>query len=87
MQKRNLLILIVVVIAVALIAGLWILNPFKKSSEKTIDDADKGANTITEKASEGTLPDLNTNPLKNAPDTNPVSKTNPYRDIKTNPFE
>ena len=26
-------------------------------------------------------------PLENKPDLNPVSKTNPFKDIKTNPFE
>jgi hypothetical protein len=35
------------------------------------------------------MPDINpaSNPLEKKPDINPVSKTNPFKDMKTNPFE
>ncbi|MEK7478191.1 MAG: hypothetical protein AAB645_02385 [Patescibacteria group bacterium] len=32
-----------------------------------------------------TVPEAN--PLNNAPDLNPVNKTNPFKNAKTNPFE
>ncbi|MBI2670197.1 MAG: hypothetical protein HYX20_03570 [Candidatus Yanofskybacteria bacterium] len=31
------------------------------------------------------LPELN--PLSNKPDTNPLSQTNPFKNVKTNPFK
>lgn len=34
------------------------------------------------------LPSIeNPNPIENKPDLNPIDKTNPYKNIKTNPFE
>jgi len=27
------------------------------------------------------------NPLENVPEINPVGKTNPFKDVKTNPFD
>lgn len=37
----------------------------------------------------GYVPEIDpeSNPLENAPDLNPVSNTNPYSGVKTNPFE
>lgn len=38
---------------------------------------------------QGVLPSLgdSTNPMKNKPDINPMDASNPFRSIKTNPFE
>ena len=33
------------------------------------------------------LPSVSTNPLDNKPDINPADQTNPFKNIKTNPFE
>ena len=33
------------------------------------------------------IPSINTNPLENKPNINPVDQTNPFKNIKTNPFE
>ncbi len=57
---------------------------FNKSEET--ENAEK--NKIIENSTSGALPSIeNTNPLENKPNLNPVSKTNPYKNIKTNPFE
>ena len=44
-------------------------------------------NKIEDAATKGVLPDMQTNPLEEKPDLNPVDKTNPYKNIKTNPFK
>lgn len=31
--------------------------------------------------------DVNNAPMSNAPELNPVEKTNPFKSVKTNPFE
>jgi len=40
-----------------------------------------------EDATKGVLPDIQTNLLEEKPDLNPIDKTNPYKNIKTNPFK
>lgn len=40
-----------------------------------------------ETANEGVIPSTSTNPLNNKPNINPVDQTNPFKNIKTNPFE
>jgi len=60
-------------------------NPKTEDTAKTDNTAD--INKATEDATKGVLPDIQTNPLDEKPDMNPVDKTNPYKDIKTNPFK
>ena len=47
------------------------------------------AEDIGQTVNQGVLPSLgeNTNPLKNKPNVNPVDASNPFRSVKTNPFE
>lgn len=42
---------------------------------------------ITQTATQGALPTINTNPLESKPDLNPADKANPFSDIETNPFK
>lgn len=73
MNKKELTtaVSVILVIAVIVIVYLFVIKP-KMSS-----------------VNGGTLPSLyvDTNPMKNAPDVNPVDKSNPFRSIKTNPFQ
>ncbi|MFA6097417.1 MAG: hypothetical protein WC788_07370 [Candidatus Paceibacterota bacterium] len=65
-------------------------TPVADESKKTDDVKKEDATTdevITDSATKGTLPSIQTNPLEEKPDLNPVDKTNPYKDIKTNPFK
>jgi flagellar basal body-associated protein FliL len=41
----------------------------------------------SQKTETKTVPSVSTNPLDNKPDINPVDQTNPFKNIKTNPFE
>lgn len=41
---------------------------------------------ITNAATQGVLPEINTNPLEEKPDLNPADKANPFKNVETNPF-
>ncbi len=58
----------------------------QKSKIKFLDEAGDMAGKITDSATKGVLPSLQTNPLEDKPDINPADKANPFKDIKTNPF-
>lgn len=76
----------IVIIVSALIIILGIASYFywnhqeKESPNYTAED-------ITDNALKGVLPSFGTNPLENKPDVNPADKANPFKDIRTNPFE
>ena len=78
-SKTNAIIIAGAVLAIAAIAvGWWY---YQKSA-----GSDAVKENLGTEAAKGTLPSINTNPMENAPDTNPVSKTNPFSNLKTNPF-
>ena len=93
MNKKTLIILIVliaIVLSIALGVGSYIYwNKWKKlqAGKDALEKAGEAAETITESATKGVLPSLGTNPLENKPDINPADKANPFKNIKTNPFE
>jgi FtsZ-interacting cell division protein ZipA len=95
MKKTILIILLSIAVVGLIIGGYFVCKkyfPFwekKASSEsQAIDQASKAADLLGEKTSQGTLPDITSkNPLQNKPDVNPVDQTNPFKDLKTNPFE
>lgn len=67
------------------------MNNAKKTPEKNFfPSAVSTPNTqvvdITQEATQGVLPSINTNPLENKPDINPADKANPFKNIETNPF-
>ncbi len=85
--KKETLIIIATVLLIGLIVGgsfLW--NNWKKSNS-ILEKASKAADKIIESATKGVLPSIGTNPLENKPDVNPADKANPFKNIKTNPFE
>lgn len=91
MNKKSFIILaIVLIVVVAMAVGYCYYQKVKK--ETTSADAIEQASNVTEnlgqQASQGVLPSIDpqSNPMENAPDTNPMSKTNPFSGIKTNPF-
>jgi len=80
-MKREIIIGSVIVILAALaVVYFVVLNPD--------ETAPNGAETVPASATDGLLPslDVGANPLEDAPDTNPLSKTNPFSGVETNPF-
>ena len=79
-KKRIITIVSVILIVAVAVIGYLLLNS-KMPSQSTED--------IEQIVNQGVLPSLgeSTNPLKNKPNVNPVDTSNPFRSIKTNPFE
>ncbi|MFA6338954.1 MAG: hypothetical protein WCW87_02775 [Candidatus Paceibacterota bacterium] len=81
-------IVIIIVFSVVIYFYLVNKNNIKTNIEQNADKAaSESAKVITDSASKGVLPSVTTNPLENKPDINPVDKANPFKDVKTNPFE
>ena len=76
--------------AVVIIAAVgWYYWYYLKPEPTTpVEQAASAVEALSEQASQGVLPpvDPGSNPMQDAPDVNPVSKTNPFTNIKTNPF-
>lgn len=87
-NKKIILIGLAVLLALGVIAGVYFYLSRSKITEKqALQNATGAADMLTESATKGALPSIETNPLENKPDINPADKANPYKDIKTNPFE
>ena len=93
MNKKTLIILIIliaIVLLAALGAGGYIYwNKWKKlkAGTEALEKAGEAAGKIIEGATKGLLPSVGVDPLENKPDINPADKANPFKNIKTNPFE
>ncbi len=91
MSKKTIILLIAGIMILG-IGGyfLWTIylwpNFFSPES-RALKSAGKAAEAISESATQGVLPSIDTNPLENKPDINPADKVNPFKDVKTNPFE
>lgn len=85
------LILVVSVIILAVGGYLgwkkWKASNPLSSEEKALSGAEEAADKIIENATKGVIPSLGTSALENKPDVNPADKTNPFTNIKTNPFK
>ena len=79
-MKKGVIIVVIVLVLLLIVIGYLFLK-----SRKSSQSAEKMSQIINQ----GVLPSLgeNTNPMKNKPDVNPVDASNPFRSIKTNPFE
>lgn len=86
MDKKIAIIVAAAVVLLLAGLGIYLQNKSGKSSE-TAEEAAAPAEVLTESATKGTLPSLETNPLENKPDLNPVDTANPFKNIKTNPFK
>lgn len=86
MDKNKKLILIgIVALAIIIVAGYFVWQEYK-TEEDSLEKAGEAAEKITESATKGTLPSIQTNPLENKPDVNPADKANPFKDVYKNPF-
>ena len=85
MPRQTRWVIIGAIIVVAAVAGiLYYLNrPSVKSEEQQLEDL---SNALEESAGISDL-NISTNPVQDLPDTNPVDKTNPFKNIHTNPFQ
>ena len=88
MNKKLLIATIVALVLLAAGYWYWRSTIAPTPEEQTIQKAEDNAKALTESATQGVLPSLDVaNPVSNLPDTNPVNKTNPFSNVKTNPFQ
>lgn len=89
MNKKIIIILLVLVLA----GGgyyYWKTQMHKSVAEQAVKDIQETAAGVAENVSKGVLPAIDTgavNPLESAQSANPYDKTNPFSNIKVNPFE
>lgn len=90
-SNKKLILIGVVALVIGLGAGYFFWQKYKTPEltpeEASLKKAGEAAEKITESATKGVLPSIQTNPLENKPDVNPADKANPFKNIKTNPFE
>ncbi len=89
MNKKTLILIIAVILIITLAIGgyfYWSKKAKENLGTKDLEKIGEAAEKLTEDATKGVLPSLQTNPLENKPDINPADKANPYKNIKTNPF-
>lgn len=90
MNKKILLIILIIVILALLGGGyyFWKIKTQKPTVQQAVEDIQKTAASISADIGKSVSPDVTT-PVVNLPNTNanPYNKTNPYSNLKTNPFE
>lgn len=89
---KTIIIIVVAILLIGLgVGGYLYLSNLKKTQIKTgnqvLNETGGMAEQITESATKGVLPSIQTNPFENKPDINPADKANPFTNVKTNPFE
>lgn len=91
MKRKTILILIAAVLLIGLVASGYLYHESKwekaKASKEALEKAGQAAEKIIGSATQGALPSISPNPLESKPDVNPADKANPFKNIKTNPFE
>ncbi|MDO8558882.1 MAG: hypothetical protein Q7R84_00975 [bacterium] len=86
-MKKKIILAIIVLSVAGVVAGGYFYWNKKNAGTSALDKVNEAADKINDSATQGVLPSLQTNPLENKPDLNPVDQVNPYKNIKTNPFE
>jgi len=86
-KKKIIIIAAILLITAAGIGGFFYWKSKKNAGKNALDKIGNVADKIVNDATKGALPSIQTNPLENKPDINPADKANPYKNIKTNPFE
>ncbi|MEI6597285.1 MAG: hypothetical protein WCL13_03730 [bacterium] len=81
MKKSYLIAIILAVFLLVLLGASYWYSQSKKGDVEVI------VKTASETANEEVLPLVSTNPLDNKPNINPADQTNPFNNIKINPFE
>lgn len=78
-MNKRVIIIIVILISILVIVYLFLGSKMFSGPEEDMSQI----------INQGVLPSLgeSTDPLKNKPDINPLDASNPFRSIKTNPFQ
>jgi flagellar basal body-associated protein FliL len=90
-MNKKLLLIILIVVVLALVGGgyyYWKTKTQKSATQQAAEDIQKTAANISADIGNNVSPDVTT-PVVNLPNTdaNPYNKTNPFSNLKTNPFK
>lgn len=90
MENKNIFVLVVVALLIVLgVAGYFYWQKYLSPAAKeaaALSGVNDAAQTLTDSASKGVLPNMDTSAAVDAA-TNAITDTNPFSDIKTNPFQ
>ncbi len=93
-MNKKLLISVLVLLILGLIGGgysCWVNKKRAPSAaEQVVAAIQETAESVNESAALGVLPDVSAaiiNPMEDVPDVNPYKNTNPFLNIKINPFQ
>ena len=78
-------VIVVAVLGLAVVGYLFLKKSQKTPEEKAAETVEK----TLESATGGVLPEFPSlaNPLEKLPEINPIEKANPFKGLRTNPFE
>jgi len=87
-KKEILVIVAVILLLIILSTGAYFywINYKKPVTQNFLENDSNAAEDITNSATKGVLPSIQTNPLEDKPDINPADKANPFEYIIINPF-
>ncbi len=92
-MNKKLIIIISVVVFLVLVGGgyyYWKTQMQKSVGKQAVENIQKTEVGVAENVSKGVLPTIDTgavNPMESAQSANPYSKTNPFSNMKVNPFK
>ncbi len=86
-KKKTIIIAAVLLLILSGVGGFFYWKSKTNAGINALEKMGDAAGKIVDSATKGVLPSIQINPLENKPDLNPADKANPYKDIKTNPFE
>ena len=91
-MKKKLLIsaLCVLILLILGLVGyyLWFYKkPLPSTAEQAVTDIQKTVESIDQNVAGSIFSSTTANPMENVPNVNPYKDTNPFSNIKTNPFQ
>ncbi|MEK7658807.1 MAG: hypothetical protein AAB352_02985 [Patescibacteria group bacterium] len=90
--KRKIIIItvvsaVIIFLIISAVVGYFYWKKIKSQyGAGVLENAGDTAGKITESATQGVLPSIDTNVLKNKPNVNPADAANPIKNVKINPF-
>lgn len=93
LHKKILLVITVLILlfmAATLGVDYWYMGTLTNVQERDVkifEDVEEQSEVLSESATQGVLPSIQTNPLEDKPNINPADKANPFTHIETNPFK
>lgn len=88
-MNKKILISILVLLILGLVGYYWWFykKPAPSTAEQVVMDIQKTVESINQNVAEGVFGITTVNPMEDVPNVNPYKNTNPFSDIKTNPFQ